>query len=98
MEPGMGSTACRSHAVDVNGTADELHGRVFAEGGHAAGLYLYRVCVGTCSGRRPAEDTRVCETALKSVMKACSILSQKTTKRKVLFQFKVTESKQAEEH
>lgn len=59
MEPGMGSTACRSHAVDVNGTADELHGRVFAEGGHAAGLYLYRVCVGTCSGRRPAEDARV---------------------------------------
>lgn len=97
MEPGMGSTACRSHAVDVNGTADELHGRVFAEGGHAAGLYLYRVCVGTCSGRCPAEDARVCETALKSVMKACSILSQ-TTKRKVLFHFKVTESQQAEEH
>lgn len=93
----MGSTACRSHAVDVNGTVEELHGRVFAEGGHAAGLYLFRVCVGTCSGRRPAEDARVCETALKSVMKASSILSQ-TTKRKVLFQFKVTESKQAEEH
>lgn len=43
MEPGVGSTACRSHAVDVNGTADEQHRRVLAEGGHAAGLYTVSV-------------------------------------------------------
>lgn len=78
METGVESTACRSHAVDVNGTVAEHHGRVFAEGGHAAGLYLHHVCVcvGTWSGRHPAEDERVCKTALKSVRKTVDTLTQ----------------------